>query len=78
MVYTTYNISFNFRFPWKLCTLELTHVAFPTCTRYSDTKGVIGHFDFMRKRTLCIYNLEKLFAAQRIRLEKYAVTPNVS
>ena len=78
MVYTIYNISFNFHFPWMLYTLELTHVTFPTCVRYSDTKCVTDHFDFMHRKILRIYNLEKLFAAQRIRLDEYAATLNVS
>jgi len=36
------------------------------------------HFDFMRKRTLRMHNLEKLFDARRIRLYEYASTRNVS
>ena len=75
MVYTTYNISFNFHFPCKLYILEHTHVIFPICIRYSDTKRAMEHVDFICKRTLSIYNLEKLFVGQRIRLDEYATTP---
>lgn len=37
----------------------------------------MDHFDFMRKRTLGIVNLEKLFAAKRIRLNEYTSMQNV-
>ena len=37
----------------------------------------MGHFDFMRNRTLRIVNLEKLFAAKRIRLNEYIAMQNV-
>ena len=37
----------------------------------------MGHFDLMRKRTLRMVHLEKLFVAMRIELDKYAPRPNV-
>ena len=78
MVHTTCNISFIFCSPCKLYTLDLTHVTFAICVKDSDTKGVMKYFDFMRTRVLRIYNLEKLLAAKRIRLDEYAAAPNVS
>ena len=78
MVYTICNINFNFHSPCRLYTLDLTRVTFPTCIRYSHTKGVMNHFDFIRKRTLRMYNLEKLFVVQRITLDEYAAAQNVS
>lgn len=62
MVYRNYNVTVNFHFSCSLYTPELTHY-FPTSIRYFDTDGVMRHLDFMRKRTLCMYNLEKLLAA---------------
>ena len=53
-------------------------MSFASCTRYSGTKGVMKHFDLMRSRTLRMHNLEKLFAAKRVRLDQYATTSNVS
>jgi len=61
-----------------LLALDLSHVPFATCTRYSDTKGVMKHFDLMHARTLRMHNLEKLFAAKRIRLGQYVTASNVS
>ena len=57
---------------------DITHDTLPTCIRLSGPKGVMTHFDFMHKRTLRMYNLEKLFAARKIRLNDYASTRNVS
>ena len=78
MVYTKYDISFNFHFPCKLYTLELAHATFLACIRCYDTKGVMEHFNFMHKRTLRMYDLEKFFNTQEIRLDEYAVMPNVN
>ena len=46
--------------------------------RLTGTKGVMGYFDLMHKRPLRMVHLEKLFAAQRIRLDEYALRPNVN
>ena len=65
------NITCVFHSPSKSYTIAVEYNTLIVCIRYSGTRGVMRHFDFMRNRTLRIVNLEKLFAAKRIRLNEY-------
>ena len=78
MVYTTYNISFNFHFPCTLYMVELAFVNFPTYIRCSDTNDVMENFDFIRKRILRMCKPDELFLAQRIKLDEYTAMTNMS
>ena len=56
--------------------IELTYNIFIAYIRFTGTKGVTGHFDLIHKGPLRMLHIEKFVAAQRIRLDKYALRPN--
>ena len=71
------NITCVFHSPSKLYAIAGKYNTLIVCIRYFGTRGVMRHFDFIRNRTLRIVNLEKLFAAKRIRLNEYTAMQSV-